>query len=226
MNIVFTNTFDGKIEMPKLASKLVPDWYKNTESYIGGSKRPNGQGMTTATVKRCMPVFDAMTAGYIIESPADVFVSIKENRQWFEWSDFSLIDFHPIEQAPLHPAKKEWSYAKWKNPWAIKTPKGWSCLFIQPLHRESIFTILAGVVDTDSYTAAVNFPFVVNDPTFEGLIPKGTPIAQVIPFQRKNWKMSLGDKKELKNISKVTASLSSIFFDRYKSMFWQPKEYK
>lgn len=226
MKIIFTNISNADLEQPKPASRLVPDWYKNTESYTTKERKPDGTGGTTATVKRCMPVFDAITAGYIIESPADVFVSIKEGQQWFEWSDFSLISFHPIEQAPKHPARKPYSYPKWNNPWSITTPKGYSTLFVQPFHRESIFTILPGIVDTDQYTPPVNFPFVINDPSFEGLIPKGTPIAQAIPFKRDSWTMELGSKKELEAQAKITKKLQSKFFDRYKSMFWTKKEYK
>lgn len=227
MKIVFTNLTGASIEPPKPASKLIPDWYKNTNSYINGERKPAGDGTTTATVKRCMPVFDAITAGYIIESPADVFVSKKDGGQWFEWSDFGLIGFHPIEQAPEHPLNKSnFPYPKWINPWAIKTPKGYSTLFVQPFHRESVFTILPGVVDTDQYTPPVNFPFVINDPSFEGLIPKGTPIAQVIPFKRESWTMQLGDKKDFEHQNNVTKKLRSKFFDRYKSMFWAKKEYK
>jgi hypothetical protein len=226
MKITFTNTTGADLEQPKPASKLVPDWYKNTESYVNKERKPLGDGSTSATIKRCVPVFDAIIAGYIIESPADVFVSIKNGGQWFEWSDFGLIQFHPIEQAPEHPDKKPFAYPKWINPWAIATPKGYSTLFVQPFHRKSVFTILPGIVDTDQYTAPVNFPFVINDPTFEGLIPKGTPIAQVIPFKRDSWTMELGDKKDLEAQAKVSKKLQSKFFDRYKSMFWTKKEYK
>ena len=226
MKITFTNTSGADLEQPKPASRLVPDWYKNTQSYTNGERKPAGDGNTTATIKRCVPVFDAISAGYIIESPADVFVSIKDGQQWFEWSDFGLIQFHPIEQAPEHPDKKPFSYHKWINPWAITTPKGYSTLFVQPFHRESVFTILPGIVDTDQYTAEVNFPFVINDPAFEGLIPKGIPIAQVIPFKRDSWTMELGDKKDLEAQVKVSKKLRSKFFDRYKSMFWTKKEYK
>lgn len=226
MKITFTNTSGAELEQPKPASKSVPDWYKNTQSYTNGERKPIGNGNTSATIKRCMPVFDAITAGYVIESPADVYVSIKDGGQWFEWSDHNLITFHPIEQAPEHPDKKPFAYPKWNNPWSITTPKGYSTLFVQPFHRESVFTILPGIVDTDQYTAPVNFPFVINDPAFEGLIPKGTPIAQVIPFKRDSWTMELGDKKDLEAQAKVSKKLQSKFFDRYKSMFWTKKEYK
>jgi hypothetical protein len=226
MKITFTNTSGAPLDLPKPAAKVVPEWYKNTNSYIGNEKKPAGNGSTTATIKRCMPVFDAMTSGYIIESPADVYVSIKDGEHWFEWSDLGLITFHTIEQAPEHPLRKSNSYPKWMNPWAISTPKGYSTLFVQPFHRESVFTIFSGIVDTDQYTPSVNFPFVMNDPTFEGLIPKGTPIAQVIPFKRDSWTIELGSKKDLEEQAKIGKKLQSKFFDRYKTMFWNKKEYK
>jgi hypothetical protein len=226
MRITFTNTYNCDLEQPKLASKLIPDWYKKTNSYMNDGKKPQSDGKTPATIKRCMPVFDALTAGYIIESPADVFVSIKDGEQWFEWADFDLVKFHPIEQAENHPAKKPFAYPKWINPWSIKTPKGYSTLFVQPFHRESVFTILPGIVDTDTYTPPVNFPFVINDPSFEGLIPRGTPIVQIIPFKRDNWKMELGNEEDLKAMEKIERKIKSLFFDRYKNMFWFKKEYK
>jgi hypothetical protein len=230
MKIIFTNTSGVDIRQPEPASKFIPDWYKNMESYIGGEKKPTGNGKTSVTIKRCMPVFDAITAGYIVTSPADVWVSIKEiegvKSQYFEWSNNSLIDFHPIHQAPNHPNQKPYAYPKWMNPWAIKTPKGYSTLFVQPFHRESIFTILPGIVDTDTYTASVNFPMVINDPNFEGLIPEGTPIAQIIPFKREGWQMEIGSEKELKEQYGVRQKLNIKFFDRYKLLFWNRKEYK
>jgi hypothetical protein len=150
---------------------------------------------------------------------------LKKN-QHFEWSSLNLISFHPIDQAPEYPNVKPHAYPKWNNPWSIKTPKGYSTLFVQPMHRESMFTILPGIVDTDTYTAPVNFPMVINDPDFEGLIPKGTPIAQVIPFKRDDWQIELGSTKELKKQYKHQQKLQTKFFDRYKTMFWTSKNYK
>ena len=214
------------LEKPQPATKFIPDWYKNMESYTSGDKKPDGNAGTTATAKRCMPIFDVITSGYIITSPADVWVSLKDGEQYFEWATLGLISFHPIEQAPEHPERKPHAYPKWINYWAIKTPKGYSTLFVQPFHRESIFTILPGLVDTDEYYAPVNFPMVINDPNFEGLIPKGTPIAQVIPIKRDDWNMTFGGQKEFKEQVKITQKLSTTFFDRYKNMFRQDKSYR
>jgi hypothetical protein len=226
-NIKFTNITDFKdLEKPKPASAFIPNWYKNMESYIGGKKVLDGNGFTTSTIKRCLPVFDAMTAGYIITSPADIMVTLKDEEQYFQWANFSLIQFHPIEQAPNHPMRNMYPYPKWINPWSIETPKGYSTLFVQPFHRESIFTILPGIVDTDTYSVPVNFPMVINNPKFEGLIPKGTPIAQIIPIKRETWNMGFGGTKELIEGKNISTKLQTTFFDRYKKMFWRKKEYK
>jgi hypothetical protein len=218
---------------PKPASHVIPDWYKNLESYTHEKKAPDGSGSTTATIKRCMPVFDAISAGYILFSPADVYVSQRENEEgkktaYYEWANHSLIEFHAVEQAPSHPNRNGHTvYPKWTNPWAITTPIGYSILFIQPMHRESVFTILPGIVDTDTYKASVNFPFVLNESnTFEGLIPAGTPIAQVIPFKRESWEMSIGGEAEVIETKKIGLKLRSKFFDAYKTQFRQTKEYK
>jgi hypothetical protein len=228
------------------------------ESYTGGDKVPDGNGGTTGTIKRCMPVFDAINSGYIIKTPVDVYVSQKEafyaDREhfdktgeniklseekiqeyeyaktvpYFEWASFGIIEFHPVEQAPTHPDRKglQGSYPKWINPWAIKTPPGYSVIFVQPWHRESVFSILPGIVDTDTYNAAVNFPFVLKDNSWKGLIPAGTPIAQVIPFQRDSWKMEMGQEKDIIDQNNVKNKLRTKFFDSYKNQFRSPKEYR
>lgn len=240
-NIVFTDTVGVFEEFyPKTSTALIPDWYRNLDSYMNhNKKRPRGDGKTNGTIKRCMPVFDALTAGYILVTYVDVFVSQKQEitsengilstkHPWYEWPSFNPIDFHPIEQAPNHPNNTGHKslYPKWVNPWAIKTPPGYSTLFVQPFHRESIFTIFPGVVDTDTYSAAVNLPFVLNDPFFEGLIPAGTPMAQVIPFKRESWKMSIGTEKEFEEQRKISQKTSVKIFDAYKSQFRQVKTFR
>jgi hypothetical protein len=259
--ITFTDTLGVPDEFkPKPATDSVPNWYKDLKSYMSGAKKPDGQGMTTATIKRCMPVFDAIVGGYILYTYVDVYVSQKEvaygdkthfeetgeERQltpeqveekklpktapYYEWPMFNPVQFHPHVQAPELPGKgnkhESVSYPKWINPWSIKTPPGYSVLFTQPMHRESPFTILDGIVDTDQYNAPVNFPFVLNDWGFEGLIPAGTPMAQVIPFKRDSWQMEIGTQEHLNDQGKTTRLLRTRFFDSYKAQFRQPKEYK
>lgn len=235
MKIIFTKLIDVPDDhCPVPASQLIPEWYKNTNSYINGSKVPvpGRQGNeTTATIKRCMPIFDSITAGYIIKSPADVYVIQRTNDDgstypWYEWANFSLIEFHGKIQAELHPSLNDLSAPKWVNPWGIKTPKGYSVFITQPMHRDLPFTILPGIVDTDTYNIPISFPFTLNDVNFQGLIPAGTPIAQVIPFKREDWQMEIGSKTSLEEMKKQDKKLRSKFYDSYKMQFRQNKEYK
>jgi len=227
--IIFTKMHDvSDMYFPQPSSSFLPEWYKKTESYHGAQVKNLGFDLNTnATVKKCIPVFDALTSGYIIPTYADLW--IKRNNDGhpvYLISDGPRIEYHPIIQAPYHPNMNQFPYPKWINPWGIKTPPGYSVLFVQPFHRESVFTILPGIVDTDQYASPVNFPFVLNDINFEGLIPAGTPVAQVIPFQREEWQMEIGKQESLEEISKVTTKLRTRFFDSYKAQYRQEKIYR
>ena len=126
-----------------------------------------------------------------------------------------------------HPQHNGAPYPKWSNPWSIQTPSGYSCLFTNPMHNPNgIFTIFPGIVDTDKYISPVNFPFVLNDRTWEGIIPAGTAIAQVIPFHRNEWSMQFGNEKNLQKIAKTSTRLRSIWFNSYKKQFWDRKKYR
>jgi|688.fasta_scaffold76849_11 hypothetical protein len=225
--ITFTNVLGFDFFPPKPAVKEVPEWYKNTQEYVyNQGKKIIDPKEAAHTIKKCMPVFDAITAGYILYTQVDVQVSRVDDLPYYTWSDQQAVNFHPLEQAPLHPARNEAPYPKWQNPYAIKTPPGYSVLFTQPMHRESIFTILDGVVDTDTYKAPVNFPFVLNDVKWEGLIPAGTPMAQAIPFKREPWEHKIGSEKERIEQNLIVAKLRTLFFNSYKRQFWSSKQYK
>lgn len=207
----------------------MPEWYKNTNSYINGkTKKIDSVVGNASTIKKCMPVTDMLTTGYILKTYQDINVSKDENGIISYTSAMINIESHDAIQFFLHPINKNNQPApKIINPWSIKTPKGYSCLIIPPTHKENkYFSILEGVVDTDKYSSPINFPFVLNDVNFQGIIPAGTPMALVIPFKRENWNMKKGNEKNMKESRNVQILLSSLFFDRYKNLFWSPKRYK
>jgi len=216
--ITFTNTIGVASEYaPKPAIFFIPNWYKEIEVRFPKEQRPDSQ----PTIKKCIPVLDAITAGYIIVSSCDVYVSIKDGEPNYNSAIPNLIAFHPRKQAYKHPLANEYQFPKWNNPWAIKTPKGYSCLFKPLAHNPNPwFEILEGIVDTDNYSAPVNFPFVLKNSTEEFLIPAGTPIAQVIPFKRDEWESTFVEDKD-----EPMKYLNSHFFDRYKRLFWERKSY-
>jgi hypothetical protein len=144
----------------------------------------------------------------------------------------SMTDIHEtyqLEGSPLLKKNKNLPIYKILNPWYIKTPKGYSCLFVSPLNNsDDRFNIIPGIVDTDTFNEEINFPFIINGDkydNFKGVIKKGTPYVQVIPFKRDNWKMSLKPKtKEEIKSGKLFYGLS--FLNTYKDKYWNKKIWK
>lgn len=227
-NITFTDLVGvGKEFYPKPASSFIPDWYKDTQSYSTGKKEVLVEGEVTSTIKRCMPVFDALTLGYIIPTYVDIYVRQENGAPYYSWASHDAISFHPNGQLSKHPRAGIFDAPKWKNPFSIKTPEGYSVLLVPPIHHPNeYFEILEGVVDSDRYTAQVNLPFILKDTSFEGLIPAGTPLVQVIPFKRDSWQMSLGGESEKLTSFEDGRRLTTRFFDRYKNLFRVTKEFK
>jgi hypothetical protein len=144
----------------------------------------------------------------------------------------SGIDVHPtrqLEGSPLVNKNKNLPFYKILNPWKIKTPKGYSCLFVSPLNNsDDRFSIIPAIVDTDTFTNEINFPIVINGdkyPVLETIIKKGTPYVQIIPFKRDSWKMTikLRKQKEIQN-ARVFSNLNVI--NNYKNKFWNKKLWK
>ena len=232
MKIIFTDIDnpEGVLPKPKPATEYVPDWYKKAKSYTSpeGKKEPSLDGTPYATVKRCMPVWDLMTAGYIIETPYDIYVRQINGQPYFQWGEMQAIAFQSYEQFQNHPYSRDINYAvRITHPWSIKTPKGWSILVCEPQHHEPTPIITAnGIVDTDDYSLPFNMFLKLRDPKFEGLIPAGTPFIQVIPFKRESWTSSLGGEKERTKFNSDMRKFTTVFFDRYKKFWWNKKEYK
>lgn len=232
MKIVFTDIHnpDGVLEKPKPASEYIPEWYKKAKSYItpDGKKAPTLDGSPVASIKRCMPLFDMMTAGYIIETPYDIYVRQINGSPYFQWKQQEAVAFQIMEQFQNHPYSRDINYAvRIEIPWSIKTPKGWSIMVMEPQHHElGLIECANGIVDTDNYSLPFNMFFKLRDPNFEGMIPAGTPFIQVIPFKRDAWESKLGGDKERKKYQADFHKFVTIFFDAYKRFWWRKKEYK
>lgn len=225
-NIIFTDTTGLHLGYsPKPASSYMPDWYKMMNNYTNKTGTPTDNG-GTGTIKKCMPVFDSITSGYIITTFVDIWVKhIPGQPSYYTWKDFEPIKFHPNAQANTHFSNYKFDFPKLVSPWGVKTPLGYSTLFLPPMHRDNPITIFPGVVDTDKYTLNVEFPFMLTDSTFDGLIPAGTPIAQVIPFKRDDWKMTVNENNTKENIN-IKSSLRSKFYHVYKDKYRTKKQYK
>jgi hypothetical protein len=144
----------------------------------------------------------------------------------------SGIDIHQIEQlegSPYVEKNKNLPFYKILNPWKIKTPKGYSCLFVSPLNNsDDRFSIIPAIVDTDIFPNEINFPIVINGdkyPILDTIIKKGTPYVQIIPFKRDPWKMTVKPIKEKEiQVSRLFYYLKVI--NIYKDKYWNKKSWK
>lgn len=232
MKIIFTDVHnpDGVLNKPKPATEYIPQWYKNAKSYTNedNKKAPSLQGGPFATIKRCMPVWDMMTAGYIMETPYDIYVHRVDGQPYFQWASNDAIAFQSMDQFQNHPYSRGIDYAvRIVIPWSIKTPKGWSIMVMEPQHHEpGPITCASGIIDTDDFSIPFNMFLKLRDPNFEGMIPAGTPFLQIIPFKRESWKSVLGTEKERNKFNSDIRKFNTVFFDRYKKFWWKRKEYK
>lgn len=237
--------FELKEDYPTPIKLNIPKWYKDLK-----------HSLKNKTVKGCMPFLDTLTSGYLLKVPQDLHIThnvdiknekgekFKDSLQTYAMHDYSQylsarfmnlnssVDVHPIQQikgSPLVNKNKNLPFYKILNPWKIKTPKGYSCLFVPPLNNaDDRFSIMPGIVDTDTFTNEINFPIIINGdkyPILETTIEKGTPYVQIIPFKRDSWKMLLKPRKqeEIKN-SRMFYNLKLL--DIYKKKFWVKKSWK
>ena len=239
MKIKFTSIFDDIPQefYPKPASYYLPNWYKETNSYFE-NKLNTHTNIPQKTIKKCIPIYDSITSGYIIVSAIDInVVASDQGFSYFEWPNkFNYINnkresdpiqFHDFDQVKNYPnLSKEERVAKFINPWGIQTPKGYSVFITNPVHRELPFEIFPAIVDTDTNHAPIHFPFLLKEKRWSGVIPSGTPIAQVIPFKRDSWEYSIGkDEDQKRSLQQVFYFMSS-YKNAYKKGLWSKKEFK
>ncbi len=183
----------GILPPPIPAVQGLPDWFKALPPMAFNAVAQ----AESQTVKRCPPFIDAMTYGFLIPLPCDLKV---ENGE-FSWNfevptnnvdNFlrSPIAFHDASQVAGTPFHEEDCFViKFNNFWSIQAPPGYSLLFTHPVNRADLpFTTLTGLVDADLYyDSRVNFPAHWHDMDFNGVLPKGTPVAQCLPVKREAW---------------------------------------
>lgn len=237
--------FALKEDYPIPAKLNIPEWYKKLDHTL-----------LDKTIKGCMPFLDSLTAGYILKIPQDFHVrhnvdnknekgeifkdsfqtfGLQNIQQFVQAKNINLnsgTDIHLIKQvkgSPFIEKNKNLPFYKILNPWRIKTPKGYSCLFVPPLNNsDDRFSIISGIVDTDTFPSEINFPIILNGdkyPVLETTIKKGTPYVQIIPFKRDSWKMNLKPRNQ-KEVQKSRFFYELSIFELYKNRYWNKKSWK
>jgi hypothetical protein len=210
-----------------------PNWYKDAPIYENlndGSSAKSlivDNGNKNHTVKACIPFFDALTAGYTFNLWCDIQVSIVNGATRITWLELTKelepVGFKLETHVPTSVGYTAFNFS-WLYPWGIKTPKGYSCLFTHPVNRHDLpFLSASGIIDTDTYGLWGPHPFAIQK-DWVGVIPAGTPIIQVIPFKRDEWKSSI-DESLTDWGTLQTYKRNLTFRGYYKNNFWHKKKY-
>jgi hypothetical protein len=226
--IKFATSYDF-LGLPKAAKNFVPEWYKKSEKVINGSKEIlDHHGNKKLALKACMPFADSLLSGYMVYSWQDIQVTRDANGiPNFAWP----IEPDPLQSRPSDgdqllpvPAGHDGLSLVWLNKLSMKTPAGYSVLITHPLNRFDLpFTTLSAIVDSDSVMYPGRVPFFIKS-DFEGVIKKGTPIYQVIPFKREDW-VSQKDEAIIKEGNKNMFNATSVISGWYKQNYWKKKMY-
>lgn len=217
------------IDYPAPASTYIPEWYKKAPLF--DSSKPKfdvTNGETNQTIKMCMPFLDALSMGYIQETWCDIYFEKRNGETFFYYPSGPKPIGQRLESVFPHISGYDRCHYLWHPSWTPQLPLGYSAIITHPFNRFDLpFLTLTGIVDADVFTHShpeSNIPFLLKD-DFEGMIKKGTPMYQIIPFKRENWKSEKNEFNENLQLS-VISKVRQYFFNGYKKVFWNKKEYK
>jgi hypothetical protein len=179
---------------PKPTSKSLPEWYISADRFY---KKPGGEsyigpdGGKVPTWKACPAIYDVLTTGYVYRTPCDIeFYLDKSGKISAKVLDPKYSDFiqnrekMPQFDGPLGYHEKHFA---WYPDWAVEVPEGYSVLYSQPYDRYDLpFLTTGGIIDNDKVTLPGTMPFFISK-EWVGVLPAGTPYAQMVPFKREDW---------------------------------------
>lgn len=221
------------VPAPKPSRLYFPDWYKNMPAFETATPEIKSNNEANKTLKMCLPFADSLGSGYIQESWQDIYVKAHKTKDGGVSVEYNFPTtpaimghrekqnieiekhFYPIEFT-LHPQ------------WMPELPRGWSMLYTSPLNRNDLpFYFLSGIIDNDGLTQIAensNFPFYIKN-GFEGIIPKGTPLYQMIPIKRESWESQNNQYSEKKQ-NFVMKNIAQKFWSGYRNSYWNKKSYR
>ena len=180
---------------PYPAVKKLPKWFLDATPHSNRPGWPNDGKLyfrdrdSNNTYKKCVPLLDGLSSGYIVPLWTDVMVEQNNGHSEIYWKtkiDVFTLHGNPAKEIPA-PVGYDQVVYKYHNCWIPQTPKGYSCLIISPLgYNDLAFKAIPAIVDTDKSTLELVFPVWIKT-GFEGIVEKGTPIVQIIPFKRDDW---------------------------------------
>lgn len=220
-----TADIETLVPPPKPARIYIPDWYRDIPTIRGDKKVYEDGDLQNHSIKMCMPFLDTFLTGYIQETWCDIHIEMLDDGT-IKYNYAMQPEIMTIRGSQVHiPEEFIQREFAWRQPWAVESPKGWSCLMIHPLnHYELPFQTLTGIIDSDHYYREPfpnNFPFFMKR-NFQGIIPAGTPMFQIIPFKREEWTHQVEEYNDKAN-KRGIADVRRFFQNGYKNLHWQRK---
>jgi len=225
------------INKPSPIIKFIPSWFRDADRFAVDPRTNEfwigPDGGKVPTWKACPALFDIMTTGYSLVTPCDIEFFINKNGDAdCKVSDERYRDFcSPRPQMPQF--EQPYGFYKehfaWFPEWAVKAPDGYSVIYSSPFNRYDLpFMTVSGIIDNDKVNLPGSMPFFVRE-GWTGIIPAGTPYAQMIPFKREDWSSSYLTpdhhsmiKSNMENSKKYRVPNGGI----YKNKIWSKRSYE
>jgi hypothetical protein len=220
---------------PVSAKKTMPLWFtKSSKYWLDNDGNPivvNGDGdQKYPGFKKCPAMVDIFTSGYSLTTPCDVEIFEEDGKKYSKVEPGFEKFCNKRDGAAGFYIPKDYSedLFHWFPNWGFILPKGYSAMIMHPInHYELPFLTINGIMDSDIYDLPGYQPFFIRK-DFVGIIPKGTPYMQIIPFKRENWISSFEylEKSEISNRydaheKKYRSPLGGV----YRKETWSEKKY-
>jgi hypothetical protein len=185
---------------PVPSKTTIPQWYKDISLYNSSNSLAdvkvanygNGIDGSAISLKVCSPTFDAFSSGYQFVMPEDILIEINDKGvPEISWESESFtINRMPMVEFPIPPFYHPIAFS-FRMMFGVSTPPGTSVLVAHPFNRVDLpFYVPTAIVDSDKKFPPADIRFVIKR-DFEGVIKKGTPIFQILPFTRESWEMEI-----------------------------------
>jgi len=214
---------------PYPAVQSVPQWWKDMTPYNSGSKKiAVDNRMSNASWKKCTPMLDAITSGYIIPLWTDIQIRQTNDGPFISWlQKDDVFQRHSYEADKINrPPGYGPEVFKYCNTWIPQTPPGYSIMVNSPAgYKDGPILAIPGIIDSDKSTLDFPPPVWIKE-GFEGIVEKGTPLVQITPFKRENWESTF-DYYEEDEFNKVLArGFDGTIINHYIKNHWSKKTYK
>lgn len=221
--------FDTQLK-PYPASQNIPQWWKDGNPYLMGQKKLLVDfGGSNASWKKCTPMLDSLLTGYIIPLWTDVQIRNNEEEGLrLGWrQEVQVFQHHSFEadqvNRPTGYLKEVFKYA---CTWIPQTPPGYSILITTPFGwKDNPIVPIPAVLDSDKSILDFSPPMWIKD-GFEGIVEKGTPLIQLIPFKRDDWESTFDYYEDGEFEKNMARTFNGTIVNHYIKNIWSKKSFK